>query len=105
MKSSSITKNKSPWPLRIAVETGADADIAARIRAEFADKIVQSTPDPDALNEKSVLEPGVAIARRLRRAAITAERQELPRIWRDNLVSDEVLQHIEEELDYQESHL
>ena len=88
-----------------AKEAGADADIVARIRAEFADKIVQSTPDPDALSDTTVIEPGVAIARRLRRAAITAERQELLRIWRDNLVSDEVLHHIEEELDYQESHL
>ncbi len=88
-----------------AKEAGADADIVARIRAEFADKIVQSTPDPDALSDTTVMEPGVAIARRLRRAAITAERQELLRIWRDNLVSDEVLHHIEEELDYQESHI
>ena len=30
---------------------------------------------------------------------------ELLRIWRDNLISDEVLHHIEEELDYQESHI
>ena len=57
-----------------------------------------------ALNS-AVLDPGAAIARRLRRAAITAERQEQLRIWRDNLVSDEVLHHIEEELDYQESHI
>jgi CPA1 family monovalent cation:H+ antiporter len=88
-----------------ATEAGADAEIVSRIRAEFADKIVQSTPDPDAPSEASVLDPGAAIARRLRRAAITAERKELLRIWRDNLVSDEVLHHIEEELDYQESHI
>ena len=88
-----------------AKESGADAEVVARIRAEFADKIVQSTPDPDAPEERSVLDPGAAIARRLRRAAITAERQELLRIWRENLVSDEVLHHIEEELDYQESHI
>ena len=89
----------------MAAAAGADADIVARIRAEFADKIVQSTPDPDAPDEASVLDPGAAVARRLRRAAISAERQELLRIWRENLVSDEVLHHIEEELDYQESHI
>ena len=88
-----------------ATAAGADAEIVARIRAEFADKIVQSTPDPDAPDEASVLDPGAAVARRLRRAAISAERQELLRIWRENLVSDEVLHHIEEELDYQESHI
>ena len=88
-----------------AKEAGAGADIAARIRAEFADKIADATPDPLAFAETAVMEPGAAIARRLRRAAIGAERQELLRIWRDNLISDEVLHHIEEELDYQESHL
>ena len=88
-----------------AQAVGASADVAARIRAEFADKIAHATPDPDALATTTVLEPGAALARRLRRAAISAERAELLRIWRDNLISDEVLHHIEEELDYQESHL
>ena len=88
-----------------ATEAGADAIVVARIRAEFADKIVQTTLDPNAPDETALLEPAVAIARRLRRAAIAAERSELLRIWRDNLISDEVLHHIEEELDYQESHI
>ncbi|MEO8383888.1 MAG: Na+/H+ antiporter [Betaproteobacteria bacterium] len=88
-----------------ALEAGADADVIARIRAEFADKIVQTTLDPNAPDDSAILDPGAAIARRLRRAAISAERRELLRIWRDNLVSDEVLHHIEEELDYQESHI
>ncbi len=88
-----------------AKEAGADAIVVARIRAEFADKIVQTTLDPNAPDETALLEPAVAIARRLRRAAIAAERGELLRIWRDNLISDEVLHHIEEELDYQESHI
>ena len=88
-----------------AQAVGASADVAARIRAEFADKIAHAAPDPDALAATTALEPGAALARRLRRAAISAERAELLRIWRDNLISDEVLHHIEEELDYQESHL
>jgi CPA1 family monovalent cation:H+ antiporter len=88
-----------------AQAVSASADVAARIRAEFADKIAHAAPDPDALAATTALEPGAALARQLRRAAIGAERAELLRIWRDNLISDEVLHHIEEELDYQESHL
>jgi CPA1 family monovalent cation:H+ antiporter len=42
---------------------------------------------------------------RLRSAAIRAERQELIRIWRENRISDDVLHHLEEDLDYQESRL
>ena len=41
----------------------------------------------------------------LRRAALTAERQELIRLWRDNQISDDVLREFEEELDYKESNL
>ena len=44
-------------------------------------------------------------ARLLRAAAIHAERHELIRIWRANQISDEVLHHLEEDLDYQESRL
>jgi len=41
----------------------------------------------------------------LRTAALRAARQELIRIWRQNRISDDVLHHLEEELDYQESRL
>src|SRR6266508_1212997 len=44
-------------------------------------------------------------ARRLRDAAVKAERQELIRLWRENQISDDVLHHIEEDLDYQESRI
>jgi len=44
-------------------------------------------------------------AKRLRRAALKAERRELIRIWRENLISDDVLHHLEEDLDHQESRL
>lgn len=46
----------------------------------------------------------VGLSRRLRHAAIQAQRQELIRIWQDNQISGDVLHHIEEDLDYQESH-
>jgi len=49
---------------------------------------------------------GEALAsRRLRLAAIRAERQELVRVWRAGQVSDEVLHRLEEELDYEEQRL
>ena len=38
-------------------------------------------------------------------AAIQAERAELIRVWESNQISDDVLHHFEEELDYQESRL
>jgi NhaP-type Na+/H+ or K+/H+ antiporter len=41
----------------------------------------------------------------LRRAAIKAERTELIRLWHDNEISDEVMRHQEEILDYQEAQL
>ena len=74
-------------------------DLAGRISAEFAEKNV--TGDADA----SVAEGHAELARRLRHAAINAERQELIRIWRENQISDDVLHGFEQELDYKESHL
>jgi CPA1 family monovalent cation:H+ antiporter len=73
--------------------------VAERIRAEFAEKVKLGV----AAGE--VLRGGSDPARRLRDAAIKAERRELIRIWRDNQISDDVLHHIEEDLDYQESRL
>ncbi|MGH8641484.1 MAG: cation:proton antiporter, partial [Burkholderiales bacterium] len=72
-------------------------EVADRIRAEFAEKITLWLP--------GLLQRGDDPAKRLRRAALTAERQELIRLWRDNQISDDVLHHIEEDLDYQESRL
>ena len=74
-------------------------DLAGRISAEFAEK--NAFGDADA----SVSEDHATLARRLRHAAINAERQELIRLWRENQISDAVLHEFEEELDYKESHL
>lgn len=74
-------------------------DCAERIRAEFAEKVSLDVPG------REMLHTGADPARRLRRAAIEAERRELIRIWRANEISDEVLHLLEEDLDYQESRL
>jgi monovalent cation/hydrogen antiporter len=81
-----------------AAEKIPDA-VAERIRAEFAEKVTLGAATG------AVLVAAADPARRLRETAIHAERRELIRIWRENLISDDVLHHIEEDLDYQESRL
>jgi CPA1 family monovalent cation:H+ antiporter len=49
--------------------------------------------------------PKDALLLQLRRRAIKAERKELIRLWRGNEISDEVMRHQEEILDYQEAQL
>jgi CPA1 family monovalent cation:H+ antiporter len=83
----------------LAAKESVAAEIAERIRAEFAEKIRIAPPG------SHVLSSGANVAMRLRSAAIRAERQELIRIWRENRISDDVLHHLEEDLDYQESRL
>ena len=69
-------------------------DLVARVRAEFTDRIGAATPH----GENSIFSFG----RDLRLAAVRAERQELIRIWRAGDISDNILHHLEEELDYEE---
>ncbi len=83
----------------LEAKEGIAPELAERIRAEFAEKIRIAPPGGQ------VLTGGADIARRLRQAAIRAERRELIRIWRENRISDDVLHHLEEDLDYQESRL
>ncbi|HEX4798690.1 MAG TPA: Na+/H+ antiporter [Burkholderiales bacterium] len=75
-------------------------ELAERIRAEFAEKITLAVPGGLVLSHS-----GADDARHLRAAAVKAERQELIRLWRENQISDEVLHHVEEALDYQESRI
>lgn len=82
---------------RMAAELRAPAPLAARIRDEFAEKILEAAPSGP--HEQAEAET----ARRLRNAAVRAERAELIRIWRAQRISDDVLHRLEEELDYQES--
>jgi CPA1 family monovalent cation:H+ antiporter len=76
-----------------------DGALAARVRAEFAEKIMRDTPAGPALPEEA------EAARQMRLAALRSERAELIRVWQSNHISDDVLHHLEEELDYQESRL
>ena len=83
---------------RLAPEEGASPALAERLRVEFTERMsaVEQGPEPGT---------DAAVAKKIRLAAIRAERQELIRVWRESLVSDEVLHHLEEELDYEESRL
>ncbi|HEY8067515.1 MAG TPA: Na+/H+ antiporter [Burkholderiales bacterium] len=82
-----------------AIDAGAAAenmprDLVARVRAEFNDRIGAAMPHGE--------HSGFSFGRDLRLAAVRAERQELIRIWRAGEISDEILHHLEEELDYEE---
>lgn len=83
----------------IMAAEGVPAEWAERLRAEIADRIALAAPDGLDLALRTTL------VNRLRHAAIQAERRELIRLWRENEVSDEVMHHLEEILDYQEAHL
>ena len=78
---------------------GAPPDLAQRLRLEVSERMVAHSAlthqDGGAFSE----------ATRIRKTAVRAERDELIRIWRSGEISDEVLHHIEEELDYEESRL
>jgi Na+/H+ antiporter len=84
----------------VVAKDGIPNDLAERIRAEFAEQITLAVPEGLVLRHS-----GADDARQLRAAAVKAERQELIRLWRENLISDEVLHKIEEHLDYQESRI
>ncbi len=83
---------------RLAAE-GAPSEWADQLRAEITDRIALAAPDGLELT------PRAELILRLRQAAIKAERRELIRLWRENEISDEVMHHLEEILDYQEAHL
>ncbi|MBS1191753.1 MAG: Na+/H+ antiporter [Rhodocyclaceae bacterium] len=78
---------------------GAPSEWADPLRAEIADRINLATPAGQELL------PRAELMMRLRHAATRAERRELIRLWRTNEISDEVMHHLEEILDYQEAHL
>src|SRR3954463_11003783 len=84
---------------RAAGEAGALPDVIDRIRAEFGERVASASP----LAQLS--DSVYAQATRVRLAAVRAERDELIRLWQEGTISDEVLHHLEEELDYEESRL
>ena len=73
------------------------AEWVDELRAEIVSRIGDVIPDGDVQSQRSEL------ITHLRREAIRAERRELIRLWRDNQVSEEVMHHLEEILDYQEA--
>jgi len=79
---------------KVAAGEKMPRDIVARVRAEFDDRIGAALPQGH--------HSSFAFGRDLRLAAVRAERQELIRIWRAGDISDEILHHLEEELDYEE---
>ena len=84
---------------RVLAAENAPPQWADRLRAEITDRITLAAPDGVEITPRTALE------QRLRRAAVQAERRELIRLWQENEISDEVLHHLEEILDYQEAHL
>ena len=84
---------------RYLIEQNAPPEWADQLRAEIRDRITCTTPtgsDQTAKAEWLV---------QVRKLAIAAERSELIRLWRQNEISDEVMRHHEEVLDYQEAEL
>jgi monovalent cation/hydrogen antiporter len=71
--------------------------LAERLRAEFAENMTLSAPGDAVPNAEA------DHASRLRAAAIKAQRHALIQEWRANHISDDVLHHLEEELDYREA--
>ncbi len=83
---------------RLAATENAPPALVERLRIEFTERMTSVEQGHPPGSEG-------ALAKAMRLAAIRAERQELIRVWRESLVSDEVLHHLEEELDYEESRL
>jgi len=83
---------------RMVAEEGAPSAWADQLRAEIGERIALAAPDDDAPERAALL-------RRLRLAAIQAERQELIRLWQNNEIGDEVMHHLEAILDYQQAQL
>jgi CPA1 family monovalent cation:H+ antiporter len=78
---------------------GAPDEWADQLRTEITERIMLAAPE--GLEQT----PRTELLARLRHAVIKAERKELIRLWRNNEISDEVMRHLEEILDFQEAHL
>jgi CPA1 family monovalent cation:H+ antiporter len=80
-------------------QANAPAEWAEHLRREIADQVTLAAPGGLQPTAKD------AMLRELRCIAIAAKRRELIRLWRENEISDEVMRHHEEILDYQEAQL
>lgn len=78
---------------------GAPERWAQSLKADLADRIALES------SEGTELTPRMEFVVRLRHAAIRAERRELIRLWRENVIGDEVMHHLMEILDYEQAML
>lgn len=94
--------------IRAVAITAIDAHlVAANAPLEWADHLRTEIADHIAIGAPQGLHPTsrMELMLQLRHIAIQAERKELIRLWRENEISDEVMRHQEEILDYQEAQL
>src|SRR5205085_6625808 len=83
---------------RIAAD-GVPPQWADGLKAEMGERIsLVATSDTD-------LTPKLEWVTRMRHDVIQAERLELIRLWRENLISDDVMHHLMETLDYEQAKL
>ena len=82
---------------RLAAAEGIPADVGAKV----CDRILSHLMVRQGGDEIGAID--FELETRLRRTAIAAERKELIRLWRENQLSDEVMHHLEEMLDYREA--
>ena len=78
---------------------GAPQEWADPLRTEITERVTLTAPEG---LEQTAMDD---MLRQLRQVAIKAERKELIRLWRENEISDDIMRHQEELLDYQEAQL
>ncbi len=84
---------------RLAKNTAIPADLAEHVAAEY--RLRRARAQPAHLVMTASDDPVL----KLRRAALHAERAELIRLWREQSIGDDVLHHLERELDLEETRL
>jgi CPA1 family monovalent cation:H+ antiporter len=84
---------------RFSREEGVPPDIHQPVRSEYEIRLKSAEPRQLAFTFADDL------ALRLRRAVVRAERRELVRLWRTEVIGAEVLQSLQRELDFEEARL
>jgi monovalent cation/hydrogen antiporter len=84
---------------RFSREEGVPSDIRDPVRLEYEIRMQAAEPRQLAFSFADNL------ALRLRRAVVRAERRELIRLWREEVIGAEVLQSLQRELDFEEARL
>jgi CPA1 family monovalent cation:H+ antiporter len=84
---------------RFSREEGVPPDIHDALRSEYEIRLKSAEPRQLAFTFADNL------ALRLRHAVVRAERRELIRLWREEVIGAEVLQSLQRELDFEEARL